>query len=237
MSEHEEETPNFDEMGLSSDDLTFAEPGAEAAAEAEPAAEGAGEEASVASFDLDQDAEVAMAADEHTTAEEERPEAPEEEGEPKKSLGMLFHVQWIVALLACVAVGLAFHFGHVPYEICHTSYAIAMIVLLAVTWMTRRLWATFAVTALYTVLLAGALAALMTSVYWLSLELSMYNWDLTAKLGKKAQATADAAFNISPAAKAAASVPSAKAPAPQQSKSPAPQQPKTPAPPQAKKGK
>ena len=114
MSEHEDETPNFDDMGLSSDDLTFAEPGAEAAAEAEPAAEGAGEDASAASFDLNQDAEVAMAADEHTTAEEEHPEAPEEEGEPKKSLGMLFHVQWIVALAACVAVGLGFHCGPRP---------------------------------------------------------------------------------------------------------------------------
>jgi hypothetical protein len=192
MSEHEEETPHFDDPGLSTDDLTFAEPGAEAAAEAGPPAEGEREEG--AAFEVDE-----QAAGGPATAEEEHPEAPEEEGEPKKkSLGMAFHAQWIAAILACVAVGLGFQAAHVPNAICHSSYAIAMILLVAATSLTYRIWGAFAITALYTVLLAGALAALMTSVYWLSLDLSMYGWDMKAKQGKQAQAAADTAAGVAP---------------------------------------
>ena len=70
-------------------------------------------------------------------------------------------------------------------RIWHASYAIVMIALVSATLITRKSWATYPTTALYTVLLAGTLAALATGVYWLGLELSVYGWDMTAKQGKQ----------------------------------------------------
>ena len=52
----------------------------------------------------------------------------------------------------------------------------------------RKSWATYPTTALYTVLLAGALAALATGVYSLGLEMSVYGWDMKASQGKQLQA-------------------------------------------------
>ncbi len=207
MSEHEEENPPFEDLGLGAEDLTFAEAGSEATPGTEPPAEAEGGEDLAAMVEPADAGTATPEGEEPIVAEVEPSETPEEEVEPKKkAFGLAFHVQWIVAAAACVAVALGLTSAHVPYAVWHASYVIAMIVLVSATWMSRKVWARFQVTALYTVLLAGALAALLTGVYCLGLELYVYGWDLKAK--QASQAAASATFVPAPApAPAAASAP------------------------------
>jgi hypothetical protein len=220
MSEHDEENPIFEDFGLSTDDLTFAEPGTGAPADAHTPAEGEEDEAAAAAVEPAEGAEgkatpEAFGEEEPIGVEEEQPEGPQEELAPqKKPLDVLFHAQWIGAVVLCVIAALVFPLAHVSHAYWHSSYAVAMIALVAATWLTRKVWATFAVTALYTVCLAGALAALLTSVYWLGLELAMYDWNLTAKQGKQPQPPATAAASLG--AKPASGATSAPAPPPKE---------------------
>jgi hypothetical protein len=191
MSEHEEENPLFEDLGLGAEDLTFAEAGSEATPAAESPAEAEGGEDLAAIAEPAEGDASAPEGEEPIVAEEEPSETPEEEIKPKKKAASLaFHAQWIVAVLACVAVALGFTFANVPHVIWHASGLITMIVLVSATWISRKVWATFQITALYTVLLAGALAALLIGVYCLGLELYVYGWDLKAKQAGKAAASA-----------------------------------------------
>jgi hypothetical protein len=197
MSKPEDETPPPEEESFSTDDLTFAEPGAETtpAAEAPAEAAPAGEPADFMDFT----ATEGMAAEAEPAAEPaeagEQPAAVAEEGEKgeegeegekpkKKSPDWPFHLQWIIALAVCVVICLVFVFAHVAHAPWHAGYLISLVVLVTASWMTRKIWAQFEVTALYTMALAGALAALLTGVYCLGLEMSNYNWDLKAKAGR-----------------------------------------------------
>jgi hypothetical protein len=189
MSEHEDETPPFEDMSFSSDDLTFAEPAAETflgeesaepgnpLAAAEPAE---GEEAVVPVEETSVEAEAEAA--------EALAEDVEEDAQPKKPSKTGLILPWVVVALVCVAIYLTFTFSGIHYAPWHACYAILMTLLIFAAWTTRKIWTTFEVTALYTFALGAALAALMTGVYCLGLELCAYQWDLTATQGKKAQA-------------------------------------------------
>ncbi len=219
MSEHEEENPIFEDLGLSTDDLTFAEPGTAAPADAHTPDEGEEGEAAAAAVEPADGAEgeatpEAFDEEEPIGVADEQPEGPQEEPAPKKPLDVLFHAQWIGAVVLCLIAALVFPLAHVSHAYWHSSYAVAMIALVAATWLTRKVWATFAVTALYTVCLAGALAALLTSVYWLGLELAMYDWDLTARQGKLDQPRATVAAPLG--AKPAPGAPPAPSPPPKE---------------------
>ena len=61
-----------------------------------------------------------------------------------------------------------------------------MIAIAFYLWKSRKIWTKYEVTALYTVVLAGTAAALLTGVYCLGLALSFpYDWDLGAASGKQ----------------------------------------------------
>ncbi len=210
MSEHEEENPAFEDSGFSAEDLTFAEPGSEAAAEGEPPAAGDEGEAAAAMAEPAEDAEELLAGEEPVAGEEEHGETPEEEAGPqRKPADLASHAQWIGAVLACVAVTAGFIFLHVPNALWHAAYAVVLIVLVSATLITRKYWATYPTTALYTLMLAGTLAALVTGVYGLGLELSVYGWDMAAKHGKQLL-VAGSATAPAPAAPAPVQQPAAK---------------------------
>jgi hypothetical protein len=204
MSEHEEENPAFEDLGLSAEDLTFAEPGSEAAAEGEPpAAVDEGDEAAATAEPVE-DAEEVFAGEEPVAGEEEHAETPEEEAGPqRKPADLASHALWIGAVAACVAVAAGFFLLRIPNAVWHAGYVVVLILLVSATLITRKYWATYATTALYTVMLAGTLAALVTGVYGLGLELSVYGWDMAAKRGKQmlvaGSATAPAPVTPAPA--------------------------------------
>ena len=98
----------------------------------------------------------------------------------------------MVVAAVCVVIGLLLFPLHAPFAIWHgLAYLIVMIAMAFYLWKSRKIWTKYEVTVLYTVVLAGTAAALLTGVYCLGLALaSPYAWDLGAKLGKEQAARA-----------------------------------------------
>jgi cation transport ATPase len=209
MSQPEDETPPLDDLSASADDLTFAEPEADAG---QPAAEAAGDaeaaEPSEAGEDLAgqsqgeaaEAAEPAEAAEEAAAEGEEEKEGKEGKEPKKKTPEWVFHAQWGGAAALCVAIYLIFFLTNIRHAPWHAFYLITLVVLATATWMTRKIWATFEVTAFYTLVLAGAVAALLTGIYCLGLELCDHSWDIKAKTGKAAATAAQQSSPYAPPA-------------------------------------
>ena len=112
--------------------------------------------------------------------EGEEEEFVEPEKQPSAMLGVM---EWIVA---AAAIGLFWGLltlatSFAGLWIWNTIYAVILGLIPFVLWKTRKWWTTPEVTAVYTVMLAIAVAALWTAVYWLGLELARYQWDIKAR--------------------------------------------------------
>ena len=201
MSEPEGEKPIFEDLTFPADELTFAEAEEPAAAPSEPAAgsqppeahaeavaaaPGEGLAPSAADAAAAEPAEAEEAPAEEAPEAEAAAEAEEATPEKKKAKVAVGYLDWIVVAAVSVVICLLLFLLHAPYAIWHASYLIVMIAMAFYLWKSRKIWTKFEVTALYTVVLAGTAAALLTGVYCLGLALcSPYHWDLGAKLGKQ----------------------------------------------------
>ena len=196
MPEPEGEQPIFEDLTFPADELTFAEKEEEAASPSEPAAADQAPEEFAEAVEPSLGEELAPSdadalAEEPADAEEAPAEvAVEEEAgaepEEKKAKAAIGHLDWIAVAVSCAVIGLLLLVLCAPYAIWHGVYLIAMIAIAFYLWKSRTIWTKYEVTALYTVLMAGTAAALLTGVYCLGLALSFpYDWDLGAASGKQ----------------------------------------------------
>ncbi len=185
MPEPEGEQPIFEDLNFPADDLTFAEKEGEAAPPSEPAAASPAPEGHDEAIEPVMGEELAFSAAEspgeepvvaeeapaEDAAEAEADAEPEEtEPEKKKAKALPAFFDWIVVAAVCVAIVLLLLVLRVPSAIWHGAYLIAMIAMAFYLWKSRKTWAKYEVTALYTVVLAGAAAAMLTGVYCLGLR-------------------------------------------------------------------
>jgi hypothetical protein len=114
--------------------------------------------------------------------EAESVEARAEEPE-KTAQTWLGYVEWVGVALAITAIYLVFSIlpGTVDNVLWHAGYWSLMVLVPYIVWKTRKYWQTPEITAPYTVMMAIALMALFTAVFFLGLELNQYGWDLKAK--------------------------------------------------------
>ena len=98
----------------------------------------------------------------------------------KKPAAWLGLADWVVAVLA---IGLLWGLLTLAtnFPIWNAVYVVVLGLIPFVLWKTRKRWTTPEITAVYTIMLAIAVAALWTAVYWLGLELARYQWDIKAK--------------------------------------------------------
>jgi hypothetical protein len=151
--------------GIDTLDFTSAAgPGAdEAAAEAQAAPEGLP--------DLGEPA-AEPSAGEGEEAEKELP--------TKRRPKWLAYIDWLGLVLLAVVIWLVVQAVAVNV-VWTTAYLILLVLIPFSLWKSRRSWTTPQITAVYTVLLAISVAALLTAVYCLGLELFLYQWDIRAK--------------------------------------------------------
>ena len=200
-----------------------AEPVEAAASGAEPAA--TGEELSEFISEPAEPADKEKKKGKEKKKKEKPPKAEKkklEAGAAKKwLLHILFHVPWAVAAGLCVFIYLFLIASGVQHALWHAVYLISLVVLATTILMTRRIWAKFSSTAFYTIALGCSLAAVLTGVYYLGLELYVQNWDTAAQQSKQAAQAAQRSamlltsppVPISPTPKSPVAKPPAKAPA------------------------
>ena len=128
MSKPEDETPPPEDASFSTDDLMFAEPGAETTRRPRPrrkqrrqpsrpnsliftATEGMAAEAEP----LAEPAEAGEAGEEPAAVAKEGEEVEEGEKPKRKSPDWLFHLQWGIAVAVCAVICLVFFFAHVAH--------------------------------------------------------------------------------------------------------------------------
>jgi hypothetical protein len=115
-------------------------------------------------------------------------EAPVAEGEeaeeevPAKRPAWLAYVDWAGLVLLAVVIWLVVRVVVADvFVLWTTAYLILLVLIPFSLWKSRHRWTTPQITAAYTVFLAISVAALLTAVYWLGLELFLYEWDVKAK--------------------------------------------------------
>ncbi|MGA2034245.1 MAG: hypothetical protein ABSG68_18525 [Thermoguttaceae bacterium] len=189
MAEPEQEHPDFAELDLNAEEFAPVEEetfSAEPAAESPPAglpadleatadfvAEPAGEDeaAAISEADLVPGEEAPL-----ESVEAVLEGAGEEAATPhKKSLAWLFHLEWMGLVLVLLAIYPLVSLV-VPNAIWTAAYLVLLLLIPAALWLTRKVWREPIVSATYTVLLAVTVAALLTAVYCLGLELADYGW-------------------------------------------------------------
>jgi hypothetical protein len=129
--------------------------------------------------------------------EEETAETGEEtEGEPAEKVAK--RPVWVPFAEAAgvVVVAAAIHLLSMQYTIngaWNGGYFILIALIPYVLWKTWQKWGWPEISAPYTAMLAISLAALLTAIYWLGLELARYQWDVKAKKGTGAAPVAQSA--------------------------------------------
>jgi hypothetical protein len=125
----------------------------------------------------------------------------------KGGFAWLAYVQWIAAVLVAVALYLsASLLSSAATGFWNGIYLVLMAVLAFALWKTRRVWTTPEVSAPFTLMIVVSLAALLTAVYCLGLELARYDWDQKAKKAKQ-PAVVTSAAQLGPATTIAAAWP------------------------------
>ena len=173
MAKSEDDIPNFDNLDTPDDELAPAEPVAEAAepevveiVEAEPAA---------VTPPAEEVAELVPSAETKEEAQEE--EEPEEKGPSK--LPLYLPVAAAVGLPVIALVGAFLFAGGTIGAVSTAVYIIALGYIPLALWMGRT------TNTVFVVILGCVLAAVLTSVYCLWMELGRYKFDIKAQDAKQ----------------------------------------------------
>lgn len=179
MPETEDELPDFSQLDLPGDEPAKPEPSAEPT----PSEPTPSHDDGTSPTDEDKKAEPQADKDEldvlETEEESAESEKEETEEESKEESNLRFYVEW--GAVAAVSVGViiwsyfsvATSEGFLYWGVLNL-YAIAMVLIPFAIWKTRK------TSTPYNVMLAGALAAILTAIFCLWLELWAYDLDIKA---------------------------------------------------------
>ena len=132
-----------------------------------------------------------------------------EEGEvaTKRGFAWLAYVEWSAAVLVAIALYLlASLLSSSATGFWNGIYLVLMAMIAFALWKTRRVWTSPEISAPFTLMIVVSLAALLTAVYCLGLELRSYDWDQKAKKAKQ-PAVVTSAAQFGPATTIAAAWP------------------------------